>query len=70
MNNYTPIDVSKLKKPTDEPKTHVETKKNSFDLNIVFLSLIVITLLILAVLLFLLIQKKMQELSLVPLYFA
>lgn len=70
MNNYTPIDVSKLKKPTDEQKAHIETKKSSFDLNVVFLSLIVITLLILAVLLFLLIQKKMQELSLVPLYFA
>lgn len=69
-NNFTPLVVSEIEKKQSGQKSPVISKKNSFDFNIIFLSLVVITLTVLVVLLFLLIQKKMQELSLVPLYFA
>ena len=52
---YTPIDVAALK----------QSPHKSFDINAIFLGLIVITLAILVTLLFILIQKKMQELALV-----
>ena len=51
VQNYTPLDVKKF------------TKSSSFDINTVFLFLILFTLVVLAVLLFILIQKKMQELA-------
>ena len=56
--NYTPLDIAAVKQPPHK----------SFDINAVFLSLIVVTLLIMAVLLFILIQKKMQELAYIPFF--
>jgi len=53
--HYTPIDIVALK----------QSPHKSFDINAIFLGLIVITLAILATLLLVLIQKKMQELALV-----
>lgn len=69
--NFTPLNLSQVQKKQDEQKeeTGIQNKR-SFDINVIFLFLVVVTLAILAVLLFLLIQKKMQELSLVPSYFA
>lgn len=69
-NNFTPLNISEIQKKQEEPNVATVPKKSSFDLNVIFLTLVVVTLAILVVLLFLLIQKKMQELSLVPLYFA
>ncbi|MFZ2206520.1 MAG: hypothetical protein WA061_03020 [Microgenomates group bacterium] len=61
--NYTPLDIPSLQKKPEEKK---ETSHKSFDFNAIFLGLIVITLLIMAALLFVLIQKKLQTLSYVP----
>jgi len=69
-DNFTPLTVAETQKKPSEPKEVVASKRSSFDFNVIFLSLIVITLAVLVVLLFFLIQKKMQELSLIPLYFA
>ena len=67
--NFTPVNVSSLlKKEAGAPR--LNGQKSAFDLNVVFLTLIVISLLILSFLLFLLIQKKLQELSFVFPYFA
>lgn len=68
--NYTPLTVSEVRDDKKKQEGAVTPKKDSFDVNVIFLGLIVITLAILSVLLFLLIQKKMQELSLVLPYFA
>jgi hypothetical protein len=58
--NFTTLDVGEFQK-----KMEVKNEgKSAFDINTVFLTLIVVTLIILAVLLFILIQKKMQELAL------
>ena len=54
--HYTPLDIAAFRK---QPK-------KSFDINAIFLSLIVVTLAILAALLFMLIQKKLQELAYIP----
>ena len=59
--NYTPLDIISFRKK-DEVKQIPSHK--SFDVNVVFLSLIVITLAILAVLVFIIIEKKIQELGL------
>jgi hypothetical protein len=57
--NYTPLDVASFKKKGEmEHASH-----ESFDINMIFLSLITITLIVLAVLIFFLIQKKLQELG-------
>jgi len=56
--NYTPLDA----------RFRQELHK-SFDFNVIFLALITITLVILAALLFILIQKKILELAYIP-YFA
>lgn len=56
--NYTPLDVSLIK----------QREHGSFDFKVVFLSLIVLTLTVIAVLLFILIQKKLQELAGVLIY--
>jgi hypothetical protein len=63
--NYTPLDVLSLQKKTEEKK---EILHKSFDFNVIFLGLIVVTLLIMAALLFVLIQKKLQTLSYVPFF--
>lgn len=63
--NYTPLVVPLLQKKTEEKK---EISHKSFDFNVIFLGLIVITLLIMAALLFVLIQKKLQTLSYVPFF--
>lgn len=55
--NYTPLDVVSFRSP-----------HKSFDINAVFLSLIVITLAIMALLLFILIRKKLQELAYLPFF--
>jgi len=62
--NYTPLDVPSLQKKTEKK----DVSHRSFDFNAIFLGLIVITLLIMAVLLFILIQKKLQTLSYVPFF--
>jgi len=51
VQNFTPLDGKKL------------TNRNTFDVNTIFLLLILISLTILAILLFLLIQKKLHELA-------
>lgn len=61
--NFTTLDVSVIKKKFEQKDiTH------SFDINTIFLLLIVLTLAILAILLFILIQKKMSELALLGLF--
>lgn len=62
--NFTTLDVSVLKNKLEV----IDENRKAFDINTIFLSLIVITLIILAVLLFILIQKKMQELALTGLF--
>jgi len=57
--NYTPLDVVAFQKRA----LRAPQKHESFDINAIFLSLIVITLAIMAGLLFILIQKKLQELA-------
>ena len=57
--NFTTLDISILEK---KYKANDATTQ-SFDINTIFLALIVITLLVLSILLFILIQKKMQELA-------
>lgn len=58
--NFTPVNVEVIKQKYNIK----DASRKSFDINAVFLTLIVITLIVLAVLLFILIQKKMQELAL------
>lgn len=63
--NYTPLDVISIQKkreiiPVSSPK--------SFDTNAIFLGLVVTTLAIMAVLLYILIQKKLQELAYIPFF--
>lgn len=60
--NYTPLDIAAMKGLSNEKKD----KGGSFDFNAIFLGLILITLVIMATLLFILIQKKIQTLSYVP----
>lgn len=56
--NYTPLSSAfSQKRPLSQ---------KSFDINVVFISLIAITLVIMAVLLIILIQKKLQELAYIP----
>jgi len=62
--NYTPLDVLALQNKTEKK----EISHKSFDFNVIFLGLIVVTLLILSALLFLLIQKKLQTLSYAPFF--
>jgi len=62
--NYTPLDVASFQKKNNTK----QVSHRSFDINAVFLSLIVITLAVLAVLLFILIQKKLQELAYIPIF--
>lgn len=57
MINYTPIDIELMKKDVASGQHH------GLDINILFLSLILITLVILAGLLFVLIQQRVHELS-------
>jgi len=57
MTNYTPIDVESMKKGI------VTNPQHGLDVNILFLTLILITLVILAGLLFVLIQQRVHELS-------
>lgn len=59
--NYTPLDINSFLSKNGTNLSH-----KSFDINVVFLSLIVVTLTIMAILLFVLIQKKLQELAYVP----
>lgn len=63
--NFTPLDVVAF-------RAKGEIKKNisheSFDFNAIFLGLITLTLIVMAVLLFMLIQKKVQELGLAGLF--
>jgi len=54
--NYTPLGADLLE----------QQPQKSFDINAIFLTLIIITLIILVVLFFILIQKKMQELAYIP----
>jgi hypothetical protein len=61
--NYTPLDVSSFQK-----KKEVKPSYGAFDINVIFLSLITITLVILVVLIFILIQKKLQELAYIPIF--
>jgi len=58
--NFTSLDVGKIQQKYNSKE--IATK--SFDINTIFLFLIVITLITLSILLFILIQKKMQELAL------
>ena len=58
--NFTTLDVGVIQKKFEAK----DIRRKSFDINTIFLALIVITLVILSVLLFILIQKKMQELAL------
>ena len=60
--NFTSLDVGLMQKKYSAKEESIK----SFDINTVFLALIVITLIILATLLFILIQKKMQELAYIP----
>lgn len=63
MKNYTPIDVVAM--------THESnTGKGVLDVNIIFLILILITLVVLAGLLFVLIRQRVEELSFAAAYFA
>ncbi len=57
MINYTPLDVESMKKGI------VSSPSHGLDINILFLTLILITLVILAGLLFVLIQQRVHELS-------
>jgi len=59
--NFTSLDIDKIQ----QKYSSKEKATKSFDINTIFLTLIVITLAILSVLLFILIQKKMQELALI-----
>lgn len=58
ITNYTPLDIAPIK----------QQSPSSFDVRAIFLSLIVATLIIVAVLLFILIQKKLQELAGISLF--
>lgn len=58
--NYTPLDIASFQKKEPLKKS---AQNESFDINAVFLTLIIVTLLVMAVLLFILIQKKVQELG-------
>jgi hypothetical protein len=60
--NFTSLDVGLMQKKYSAKEESIK----SFDINTVFLALIVITLIILSTLLFILIQKKMQELAYIP----
>jgi hypothetical protein len=62
--NYTPLNIASFQRKDEI----VQADANSFDIGAVFLGLIGITLTILAALLFILIQKKLQELSYVPFF--
>ncbi|MFZ2026164.1 MAG: hypothetical protein WAV30_02680 [Microgenomates group bacterium] len=62
--NYTPLDIAALKGTSNEKKD----QSKAFDFNAIFLGLIVVTLLVMAILLFILIQKKIQTLSYVPFF--
>jgi len=59
--NFTPVDVALVKKKYSEK----EIARKSFDINSIFLVLIVLTLIVLSILLFILIQKEMKELALI-----
>jgi len=57
--NFTSLDVGEMQQKYNSK----DMARKSFDINTIFLALIVITLIILSILLFILIQKKMQELA-------
>ncbi|MCX6730780.1 MAG: hypothetical protein NTZ55_02950 [Candidatus Roizmanbacteria bacterium] len=63
--NFTPLDVVAFRTKNDAKK---DASNESFDINAVFFGLITITLIIMAILLFILIQKKVQELGLAGLF--
>ena len=58
--NFTSLDTFALEKRYAKKEDSIK----QFDINSIFLGLIVITLVILSVLLYILIQKKMEELAL------
>lgn len=60
--NFTSLDIGLIQKKYSAKEASIK----SFDINTVFLALIVMTLIILSILLFILIQKKMQELAYIP----
>ena len=62
--NYTPLDIASFQKNTGA----IQPSHKSFSFNAILLILIVVTLAILAVLLYLLIQKKLQELAYTPFF--
>lgn len=62
--NYTPLDIAAMGGVPNGTKE----KGESFDFNAIFLGLIVATLLVMSILLFILIQKKIQTLSYVPFF--
>jgi hypothetical protein len=59
--NYTLLDVAVLELKYKAK----DASKKSFDINTIFLALIVLTLIVLSALLYILIRKKMQELAFV-----
>lgn len=61
--NYTPLDIAAMMK--DVPK---KEQSESLDFTMIFLGLIFITLVVMAILLFILIQRKIQTLSYVPFF--
>jgi len=62
--NYTPLDVVSFQ----SKKEVRQSSRKSFDMVIIFISLVVITLSIIALLLFILIQKRLQELVYIPFF--
>lgn len=62
--NFTALDIGIMQKKYSAK----EASRKSFDINTIFLALIVVTLVILSALLFILIQKKLQELAYIPLF--
>lgn len=61
--NYTPLDIAAMMK--DIPK---KEQTDSLDFTMIFLGLIFITLVVMAILLFILIQRKIQTLSYAPFF--
>lgn len=61
--NYTPLDIAAMMK--DIPK---KEQSESLDFTMIFLGLIFITLVVMAILLFILIQRKIQTLSYAPFF--
>lgn len=62
--NYTPLDIAAMKGASSGKKG----QSDSFNFNAIFLGLILVTLIVMAALLFILIQRKIQTLSYVPFF--